>query len=107
MDYWKGQMDWPLDKGWKCETCGVNEGLEWGLVHAQCRCNKCHTEYYMRDENDKIVTTPICTLKREYKEPAKRLWEKYHIPIDETNDAQWDEFVSLSTKFHENILRMS
>jgi hypothetical protein len=96
MNYWQGSMNWPLDKDWKCETCGANMGLEWGLVHAQCRCNQCHTEYFMRDGDDKIVTTPICTLKPEYKEPARQIWLKYHAPMDATYDAWWYEFVKVA-----------
>ena len=95
MEYWRGQMDWPLERAWKCETCGENHGLEWGLVHAQCRCNKCHTQYYMRadDEERTILTNPKCMLKDEYKEPARQAFMAYNIPIDELSDVQWDEFV--------------
>jgi hypothetical protein len=98
MNYWQGQMDWPLDKNWKCETCGTNVGLEWGLVHAQCRCNQCHTQYIMRDDNDKIVNIPISQLKPEYKEPVIKLWQTYHLPVDELSDAQWDEFIPAEIK---------
>lgn len=88
MEYWRGQMDWPIDKNWVCETCGLNVGLEWGFVHAQCRCNECHTQYYMRDGDKErtILTTPRCMIKDEYKEPVKKAYTKYHIPVDEITD---------------------
>ena len=88
MKYWQGYMDWPLDKDWKCETCG-EQSLIWGLVHAQCRCTNCHTQYRMRDDEDKVVNVPICQLKPEYKEPAKRAYSKYKLPIDKLSDEQW------------------
>lgn len=96
MNYWEGFMNWPVKDGWLCETCGEYSGLEWGLRHAECRCNTCHTQYYMRDLNDDqiILTTPHCELKDEYKEPAKKAWNKYHIPVDELSDEQWDEFTN-------------
>ena len=95
MEYWRGYMDWPLDKDWKCPTCNENAGLEWGLVHAQCRCNNCHTEFTMRqdDEQRTIVKTPICTLKDEYKEPIRQVWQKYHIPLEEVTEEQLNEFM--------------
>jgi len=96
MNYWRGMMDWFVDKEWICETCGQNVGLEWGLVHGQCRCNDCHTQYQMRanDKDRTILTIPKCLLKEEYKIPAKQAWEKYHIPINELTGEQWDEFVT-------------
>ena len=98
MEYWRGGMDWPLDGDWKCETCGRNVGLEWGMVHAQCRCNDCHTQYYMRADNEErtILKTPKCMLKDEYKTPLKDAWGKYGIPIDELSDEQIDEFMALA-----------
>jgi len=90
MNYWEGYMDWTLNPAWVCETCGEHTVLQWGLIHAQCRCEQCHTQYIMRDEDDKVVTTPICLLKPEYKIPAKKLWNKYHKPIDEATDNEWD-----------------
>ena len=94
MEYWRGQMNWPIDKGWKCQTCEQNEGLEWGLVHAQCRCNVCHTEYYMRadDEERTLLTTPKCMLKDDYKAPVKQVWDKYHVTMSEMTDEMIDEF---------------
>jgi len=91
MEYWKGYMDWPLKKGWVCETCNENKGLTWGLIHAECRCNQCHTQYYMRDKNQKAVEIPISLLKEEYKAPAKAGWKVYQVPISQWNDAMWDE----------------
>lgn len=95
MKYWRGYMDWTIDSHWKCETCGEYQGLEWGLIHAQCRCNNCHTQYFMRadDEQKTILTIPKCLLKDEYQEPARKAWIKYHVPIDSLSDSQWDEFL--------------
>ena len=83
IEYWRGYMNWTLDIDWKCEICGENKGLEWGMVHAQCRCNVCHTEYRMRDEEDKIVSKPIVQWKAEYCEAIKAVWQKLHKPFDE------------------------
>ena len=94
MNYWRGYMDWPLNSTWKCETCGKNAGLEWGLIHAQCRCNHCHTEYRMRDNQKQIVDTPICQLKEEYKKAARAAVAKYNVAIDEITDEQWDELLA-------------
>jgi hypothetical protein len=93
MEYWRGYMDWKLDNGWVCPTCGKNEGLEWGLVHAQCRCNVCHTEFTMRNKDEAVVTTPICMLKDEYKEPVKKIYDKYQVPIEEMTDEMFNEFI--------------
>lgn len=90
MNYWEGYMNWPLNPDWTCQTCGEHAGLIWGMVHAVCRCNACHTQYYMRDENHQMTDTPICMLKDEYKEPAKQLWEKLHSPMSEWTDDDWD-----------------
>ncbi len=93
MQYWRGSMNWPLDIHWTCEICGTgpfmlaglmaNSNLTWGFIHAQCRCDTCHTEYWMRDSDQQIVATPICGLKDKYKEPARILWERDKIPIDD------------------------
>ena len=91
MDYWNGYMNWGIDKNWKCEVCGKYEGMIWGLVHATCRCNVCHTEYRMRDGKDEVVDTPICQLKPEFFEPAKIGFAKYNKPIDEFTDEEWKE----------------
>ncbi len=95
MEYWRGIMDWPIEKDWKCETCNRNVGLGWGLIHAQCRCNGCHTQYYMRDGDEKrtVLTRPLCMLKDEYREPMKRAYEKYQVFINELTDDQIDEFM--------------
>ena len=94
MNFWEGVMNWPLEQDWECETCGVYAGLIWGLVHATCRCFNCHTHYRMRDKDGKIVKTPICQLKSEYKEPAKVVWQKLKKPIDQVPDKEWDECIS-------------
>lgn len=93
MEYWRGIMDWPLDKKWKCSTCNGNYGLEWGFVHTQCRCNNCHTQFTMRadDEDRTVLTNPKCQLKDEYKKPAQIAYAKHHIPLEELTDNQWDE----------------
>ena len=87
---WRGAMDWPVDEGWKCQTCEASSfWLVWGFIHAHCRCVKCHTEYFMRDENKQRVTRPICLLKDEYKTPARVGWLEYKTPVDEWSDEQW------------------
>lgn len=90
MKAWYGIMDWPLDVNWKCEICG-DVNLLWGLPHALCRCKTCHTQYRMRDEKDKVVTTPICQLKEEYYQPAKNLYQELKTPMSEWTDEQWDK----------------
>lgn len=94
MNYWEGYMDWPLADDWKCETCGENGPLEWGFVHAQCRCMNCHTEYKMRDKDQNVVNTPICQLKDEYKIPSRLLWDKLHIPLELFSDDDWDSVMN-------------
>lgn len=91
MEYWQGIMNWPIDKGWKCETCGANVGLEWGFVNGECRCNDCHTQYTMRDGKE-IRTTPRSMLKEEYKQPIKQAYAKYQVPHNEMTDDMIDEF---------------
>lgn len=93
MNYWEGFMNWPLNPDWKCQTCGEHAGLTWGMVHAECRCNACHTQYYMRDENKQMVDMPVCMLKDEYKEPAKQLWGKLHTHMSEWTDEDWDSIM--------------
>lgn len=96
MDYWTGTMDWALVADWKCETCGENIGLTWGMVHAQCRCNMCHTQYTMRDpdlQDSPPVKRPICTLKPEYKKPAKKGWIEHQTPISQWDDDAWNELL--------------
>ena len=103
MQYWKGSMSWPLDADWTCETCGTgpfflagfmtDSNLTWGLVHARCRCDTCHTQYHMRDDNGEIVSIPLCMLKLEYKEPARILWERDSVPIDRITETTWASVV--------------
>ena len=90
MNLWEGYMNWPLSADWKCETCG-GRNLIWGLQHAVCRCDTCHTEYYMRDENQKVVDCPICLLKDEYKKPAREGWALYRRPISAWSDGDWEK----------------
>ena len=88
MEEWRGEMDWPRDANWRCEICdGV--WLIWGFVHAQCRCQTCHTQYRMRDEKGERVIRPICQLRPEYYEVAKTAWQKDHKPIDEYTHSEW------------------
>ena len=90
MEYWRGEMWWTLSEDWRCIVCG-HKGMTWGFVHAECRCDMCHARYYMRDRDKKVVTVPITLLKDNFREPARELWEKYRLPIDELTDAQWEE----------------
>jgi hypothetical protein len=91
MDYWKGFMDWPIDREWKCEICGQYSGLTWGLPHAVCRCNTCHAVYSMRDDNDNVVETPILQIKHEYVDPAKKGYKQHRKPISEFTPEEWDD----------------
>ncbi len=95
MNCWQGVMNWPISADWVCETCGKRVGLTWGFVHSECRCNACHTQYKMRDENRKIISVPISLLKEEYKEPAKRGWELYNVPISELSKVMWEVLLKL------------
>jgi len=89
MNYWSGHMNWPIDQDWKCEICG-GTNLIWGMINGVCRCDKCYTEYGMRDDENKIVTRPIWFIKPEYAKPAKWGWETYKKPISEFSDDEWD-----------------
>ena len=91
MNYWEGIMNWGLDTNWKCKICGKNFGLEWGITHAQCRCNNCHAEYRMRDNENKIVTTPILQVKPDFVAPAISLFLKTGDFIDLYSSAQWKD----------------
>jgi hypothetical protein len=54
----------------------------------------------MRDYSKKnypVVDWPICRLKEEYKEPLRRVYEKYHLPISEMTDEMIDEFMPILT----------
>ena len=90
MDYWTGFMNWDLDPDWACETCKSRGTLIWGFRHAECRCDICHTHYMMRDDNQQIVTRPICMLKPEYWWPAQEGWRRYKSPLDDWTDEMWD-----------------
>lgn len=89
MDYWEGFMNWPVKVGWVCETCGEYKGMTWGIPHAVCSCNVCHTVYRMRDDKDAITDTPISQLKDEYKEAAKLGFTKLKKPISEFSIDEW------------------
>ena len=96
MDYWRGQVDWAIDPDWKCEICGSNSGLEWGLIHSECRCNTCHSPYWMRDntkEGNPITTRPISGIKDEYKEPIRQAIKATGKKEDELTDEDIDEFM--------------
>lgn len=92
MEEWRGYMNWPLNPDWKCQTCG-GRSLIWGMQHAACRCDTCHTEYYMRDARKNIIDTPICMLKDEYLVPAMIGYAKFHKPISEWSDSEWNEAI--------------
>ena len=95
MKYWRGVMWLDIDDGWQCDVCDNNNGdasLTWGFVHAQCRCDHCHTQYRMLDENGKAVTKPICQLKPEFREPLRDEWKKRHVPWDEWPDGEFQTF---------------
>ncbi|MEN6321714.1 MAG: hypothetical protein ABFD82_23570 [Syntrophaceae bacterium] len=104
MNFWEGYMNWPLDNGWKCPICGGRE-LTWGLVHARCRCNTCHVEYRMRDDEDNRVDTPICLLKTEYTEPFKKIWTEKQTPVDEVTDDEWEAVFEAEPKKVQEIDR--
>ncbi len=93
MEYWRGTVDWEINPDWKCEVCLTRNGLEWGFVHAQCRCITCHTQYRMRDKEGKVVATPICQLKPEYYKAAQLGWTEYNKPIDEFTDEEWNRLL--------------
>ena len=95
MEYWRGMMDWNLAADWACETCGARS-LIWGLIHAQCRCMKCHTQYRMRDEDSNVVETPICQLKVEYKVPAQVGWKEKKTTISTWTKDEWEHFTELA-----------
>lgn len=91
MNYWQGYMNWPLNPDWKCPICGDNT-LEWGLVHAQCRCFQCHTEFRMRDKDGVIVDIPIHMIKEEFLQPAIDAYKNLQIPLDDLTDSQWSQY---------------
>ena len=94
MSQWYGTMDWPIEAGWECETCGAESFyLLWGFVHGTCRCSKCHTEYRMRDSDGNRVEVPISRLKPEYKNAARIGWKKTLRPISQYSDNEWDYYL--------------
>ena len=82
MNYWRDDMNWPLSNKWSCEVCG-GRALEWGFVHGRCRCIRCHTQYYMYDENREATDMPVCKLKPEYNLAVKYLWMEYGMKVDD------------------------
>ena len=89
MDYWKGAMNAPIDESWRCETCGADRSwLIWGMVNGECRCERCHHEYTMRDGN-KYVMTPINMVKEDFRAAARLGWQEKHTPMDEWTDSYW------------------
>ena len=95
MKHWNGFMDWELEKTWNCEICGKNYGLEWGIVHASCRCKYCHAEYRMRNDKDEVVKTPVLNIKEEYIGLVKAGYNIYKKPIDEFNSNEWKELENM------------
>jgi len=94
MEYWRVFMNWPIERDWKCETCG-HLSLIWGIIHGVCRCNICHTQYTMRQDGER-VTRPVSMLRPEYKEPIRRGWQEFDpIPLSEWTDAMFDEAFKL------------
>ena len=100
MDYWRGTMNWIIDSDWKCQTCG-NTSLTWGFINGQCRCDTCHTEYFMRENNGEAVFVPICQLMPEYVVAARAGWQLYHKPIDDFTDSEWDMLLPKSNELDE------
>ena len=93
MDYWRGGMDWPTTAGWSCWACGSGaEYLEWGLIHAECRCSTCGVHYFMRDDNGNRVEIPIVSTNDPYIEPFKRIWADLRTHIDEVDDSTWEDY---------------
>lgn len=65
MSYWRGAVNWPVVKGWRCETCGEDSSwLVWGLPNGEYRCDRCHHAYTMRQNND-ILTTPLSLVRED------------------------------------------
>ena len=95
MEEWSGWMNWPLAISWRCETCG-EVSLTWGLVHATCRCDTCHTQYRMRDETGKVVAIPINQYKPEYLAAAIAAWHAWKRPASTYTDKDWDEALAMT-----------
>jgi hypothetical protein len=87
MEWWSGNMDWPLDAEWKCPICGRRR-LIWGLAHGVCRCDQCHTQYNMR-YGDFHVTAPVCMLTDAYRPAFEHIWQQSAKPADQVTDAEW------------------
>ncbi len=91
MNYWEGYMDWPLDKEWRCEICG-GRALTWGIVHAMCRCDRCHVHYMMRDKGkDEVITVPRSIIKPEYGEAFKTIFRETSKRLEDVADEEWDK----------------
>jgi len=88
MDYWRCEMNWPIDSEWRCEVCGWIAGLTWGFAHGECQCDRCHAVYTMRPDGE-IVTVPVCRIKPDWMGATKRLWEEHGIFGEEATDEQW------------------
>lgn len=88
MEYWRGIMNWPIEAEWKCEVCEQHAGLEWGFVHAECRCNHCHAVYMMRakDETRTILTIPRMNMRQEWMQPILDGWAEHRRFIDDLID---------------------
>ena len=94
VEYWRGYMDWPLDENWKCDICDGYFGLTWGLVHGECRCNRCHAIYQMcaNDKERTVLIKPICLVRPIFIQPAKLFYEHTGKPIDEATKEDWLNF---------------
>ena len=93
MEYWQGIMNWSIVGNWKCEICGENKGLTWGIVNGMCRCNNCHTTYMMRI-GDKIINIPKIRIKPEYLKAVKKAWNEENIFVDKMdfNEEEWKKY---------------
>ena len=88
--YWRGTMNWPLDKGWTCPICG-HDWLIWGFQTGLCRCEKCHVEYSMIDKGRKTVRIPICLYDERTILWCAAYWRAIQTPLDEWTDQDWAE----------------
>lgn len=91
MSYWRGTVNRPIVKGWKCKICDEDSSwLVWGLFNGECRCERCHHVYTMRQNND-ILTTPLSLLREDYEKAAYFGWQERHTPMDHWTEEFWDE----------------
>lgn len=97
MRYWRGVMDWPMKPDWLCPICGENQGLTWGFVHAECRCNRCHAVFTMRDSEGVRLREPKCLLRKEYFDVASSIWHETWTPLDQVDDETWAKFMQEQT----------